>query len=156
MKNSNYRFTVLATFSFIACACLFTMSTWGQVKVENQKQNPNPQPIKIGKDGVGGNRPEMRIGDKVALLMSKVEALEAENKEIKQQMFAAKLLLSGLDKAFASHTHRLQLSAGKLALSCDASVGNCTVKPMVDGTHLYIPNGTPNISQKLFTTPPVK
>src|SRR5690349_9771559 len=99
MKNSNHRFTVFVMFGFLACACLFAMSTWGQVKVETQKQNPNSQPIKIGKDGVGGNHPEETIESKVSGLVKRVEALEAENKELKQQVFATKLLLTGLDKA---------------------------------------------------------
>jgi hypothetical protein len=105
MNNSNHRFTVLATFSFIACACLFAMSTWGQVKVENQKQNPSPQPIKIGKDGVGGNRPPETLESKVGGLINRVEALEAENKTLKAQVAA-------MGQRLETHTHKLSNFTG--------------------------------------------
>jgi hypothetical protein len=151
MKNSNYRFTVLVTFGFMACACLFAMSTWGQVKVENQTQNPNSQPIKIGKDGnAGGNRPPETLESKVSGLVRRVETLEDENKELKQQMFAAKLLLSGLDKAFGSHTHSLSPHVSSTSLrQLDVVPGNVRDRWQI----LTISTGQ---TTTVVTGPPVK
>src|ERR1044072_2339707 len=192
MKNLNGRLTMLCVFSFVVGVFLFTDMSQTAMAQSQTPQTPikigpgtaqpqTPQtPIKIGEKGVGGNnpipggRPEQTLESKVGSLMNRVTALEAENKELKQQMnrvavleaenkelkqqmFATKLLLSGLDKAFASHTHKLQLGAGKLALSCTTSVGNCTVKSINDGIALlHIPLGTQNPSEKMITTPPLK
>jgi hypothetical protein len=58
----------LVTFCFIACACLFAMSTWGQVKSEPSKQGQSQTPIKIG-EKVVVNPSDMRAEDKFDSLM---------------------------------------------------------------------------------------
>jgi hypothetical protein len=122
MKKSNYRFTVLATFSFIACACLFAMSTWGQVKVEPSRQGQSQTPVKIGEKGVGGNPPDVRVADPFDSLKKRVDALETENQELKKQLSATKLLVTGLDKGIADFkkkfdTHTHSFTATTLPLS---------------------------------------
>lgn len=156
MKKRTYHFTFLIAITVTAAALILSVTTWGQVKVDAPKTGTPQTPIKIGEKNTAGSRPEMRIEDKVESLMKRVDALEAENKELKQQVFAAKLLLTGLDKQFASHTHRLRASAIGLALKCDTSVGNCAVKPMNPGGYLYIPSGTANPGEYMMTTPPAK
>jgi hypothetical protein len=152
MKSMNRHLSMFIAFSFAICAFLFT-----DISQTARAQSQTPQtPIKIGEKGVGGNRPPETLESKVLGLIRRIEALEVENKELKQQMFAAKLLISGLDNAFASHTHKLKFSLNALSLGCETSVGNCTVKTKIPGSYLFIPPGTGDISEKLTTTPPVK
>jgi hypothetical protein len=101
MKNAKYRFTLLTTLSFIACACLFALSTWGQVKVDPSRQGQSQTQTKIGEKGVGDIRPDVRVKDKFDSLVERVDALEAENQELKKQLSATKLLVTGLDKGIA-------------------------------------------------------
>jgi hypothetical protein len=122
-------FATLAPAAVLAAAMLFCGPTASaQATVERrpgQRPAPVPAPVVTVNEKAFEAMPEAEFRE---ILVKRLNALEAENKELKSQLFAAKLLLSGLDKGvgdfkaqfddfkaqFAKHSHRIQATTGEL------------------------------------------
>jgi hypothetical protein len=160
MKNLTIRIVFVMVIGLAAGAALSSTVCFAQEKPIQAKPN-TPTGIQI-QAPTAPDRKAVEVWSpsafqsKVENLVKRVDALEMENKELKGQLFSMKFLLTGLDKSFASHTHSLRVSVIGLHLKCEASVGDCSAKPMNGGGYLYIPNGTPDPSSRMVTTVPNK
>jgi hypothetical protein len=171
MKNRNIRFVFTIVIGLAAYVAFSSATCLAQTKAQPSKP-PTPT---VSKTPTAPERKtieessEAAFHAKVETLMKRVDALEAENQELKKQLSAAKFLLTGLDKGygdfkqqvadfkaeFANHKHRLNLPALAMAFKCKIPIGDCTVVSNIDSAIFYIPPGKTS-DDILFTTPPKK